>query len=219
MTMLVFAAVILCCSCLSQPIRTTFLDWFAFSLSSLIVIESFLIAGFNISEKDHTSYFPRWLFTTGYLFGVATFLICLFKSRLKTPLLKKEPNVGFEKPVNVVNRIMPKITRYRKRQKSILGVTIAEDHVVKRLGAEGALIIMVTPGSGADEAGLCPTRWDTQGKIVLGDLIVAVDNKTVRTARDLFKILDSQNVGDTVRLRVHRQGGDVDVDVKLQARP
>jgi S1-C subfamily serine protease len=54
---------------------------------------------------------------------------------------------------------------------------------------------------------------------MLGDLIVAVDNKTVRESRDLFRILDTHNIGDTVRLRVRRPDGEVDLDVRLQAQP
>jgi S1-C subfamily serine protease len=127
--------------------------------------------------------------------------------------------IGFAVPVDVVNRMVPQIIRYGKVEKPVLGVTIAEDPMVKRLGAEGVLIVTVAPGGGAEEAGLRPTRRDERGRIVLGDLIVAIDSKTVSESKDLFRILDSYKIGDTVRLRVRRPDGEVDVDVKLQARP
>jgi S1-C subfamily serine protease len=53
---------------------------------------------------------------------------------------------------------------------------------------------------------------------VLGDVIVAIDNQKVSESKDLFRILDSRKVGDTVRLRVRRSDGEVDVDVRLEAR-
>ncbi|MHC4912685.1 MAG: S1C family serine protease [Planctomycetota bacterium] len=127
--------------------------------------------------------------------------------------------VGFAVPVDFVNRMVPQIIRYGKVQKPVLGVTIAEDHVVKRLGAEGVLIFTVKPGGAADKAGVRPTRRDRRGRLVLGDLIVAVDNKTVSESRDLFRILDTHKIGDTVRLRVRRPDGEVDLDVRLQAQP
>ena len=127
--------------------------------------------------------------------------------------------IGFAVPVDVVNRMVPQIIRYGKVQKPVLGVTIAEDHVVTRLGAEGVLIFTVKPGGAADKAGVRPTRRDRKGRIVLGDLIVAVDNKKVSDSKDLFRILDNHNIGDTVRLRIRRPDGEINLDVRLQAQP
>jgi S1-C subfamily serine protease len=126
--------------------------------------------------------------------------------------------IGFAVPVDVVNRMVPQLIRSGKVEKPVLGVTIADDYVVRRFGAEGVLIAAVMPGGAADEAGLRPTRRDARGRIVLGDVIVAIDNQKVSESKDLFRILDSRKVGDTVRLRVRRSDGEVDVDVRLEAR-
>jgi S1-C subfamily serine protease len=127
--------------------------------------------------------------------------------------------IGFAVPVDVVNRMVPQIIRYGKVQKPVLGVTIAEDHMVKRLGAEGVLIVTVTPNGAADKANLRPTRRDARGRILLGDLIVAIDGNIVRESRDLFRILDSHNIGDKIKLRVLRPDGEIEVNVTLQAQP
>ena len=82
MTLFMFAVVILHCSSFARPIKTTFRDWLAFSLSALIVIESFCIGGVHITESDYASYFHQWLFVVGYLLGLATFLVCLVQSGL-----------------------------------------------------------------------------------------------------------------------------------------
>ena len=89
MTLFVFAVVILYCCSFARPVKTTFSDWLAFSLSALIVIESFCIAGVHVTEQDYASYFHRWLFAAGYLLAVVTFLTCLRKSGLE----KKVPKV------------------------------------------------------------------------------------------------------------------------------
>jgi hypothetical protein len=89
MTLFVFAVVMLCCSSLARPITAAFSDWLAFSLSAFIVIESFCIAGVHVTEPDYAAYFHRWLFVVGYLLGLATFLVCLWKSASA----RKVPNV------------------------------------------------------------------------------------------------------------------------------
>ena len=127
--------------------------------------------------------------------------------------------IGFAVPVDVANRIVPQLIRYGKVEKPVLGITIADDNVVRRFGFEGVLILSVIPGSPADEAGLLPTRRDVRGEIELGDIIVAIDNKKTSESKDLFRILDSRKIGDTVRLTVRRRDGEVEVDVKLQAKP
>jgi S1-C subfamily serine protease len=66
---------------------------------------------------------------------------------------------------------------------------------------------------------LRPTRRDARGRILLGDLIVAIDGNIVRESRDLFRILDSHNIGDKIKLRVLRPDGEIEVNVTLQAQP
>jgi S1-C subfamily serine protease len=127
--------------------------------------------------------------------------------------------IGFAVPVDTVNRLVPQIIRDGRVRKAALGVSIAEDYIARRLGAEGTLIVAVTPGGAAEKAGLNPTRRDARGNIVLGDLIVGLDGQVVRESRDLFRVLDTHEVGDTVRLTIRRQGGEIDLDVTLQALP
>jgi len=127
--------------------------------------------------------------------------------------------IGFAVPVDVVNRLVPQIIRDGRVRKAGLGVSIAEDYMVRRLGAEGVLVVAVTPGGAADKAGVNPTRRDARGNLVLGDLIAAIDGKPVREARDLFRILDAHEVGDAVTLTVRRQGRETNLDVTLQALP
>jgi len=80
-TLLVFAVVILYCSCCGRAIRATLPDGLAFAASALIVVVSFCIAGLHITEQDVASHFYRSLFIAGYLLGVAAFMKCLLKSR------------------------------------------------------------------------------------------------------------------------------------------
>ena len=48
------------------------------------------------------------------------------------------------------------------------------------------------------------TRKDGQGRIVLGDCVVALDGKPVKKANELFSLLEKYKVGDTVKLEIVR---------------
>ena len=127
--------------------------------------------------------------------------------------------VGFAVPVDVVNRIVPQIIRGEKLKKPGLGIKFAEDYIVRRLGLEGILIVEVAPGSAAEKAGLQPPKQDQFGRVILGDLIVGAGGKLVRNGNDLFRALDSHEVGDTLTLTIVRRGAKTDVEVQLQALP
>jgi len=96
-----------------------------------------------------------------------------------------------------------------------LGVSIVADSLARRMGLEGAIVVEVTPGSGAARAGIQPTRRNAAGRIVLGDLIVAVDGEPVRTADDLTSLLSDHRVGDTVTVTVQRDGKLEELQVVL----
>jgi hypothetical protein len=79
--MLVFAMVILYRDCRAEPIKVTSYDWFAFTVSAVIVIVSFCIPGPHTDRQDYASYFYWSLFAAGMLFAVLVFVKCLMKSK------------------------------------------------------------------------------------------------------------------------------------------
>lgn len=128
--------------------------------------------------------------------------------------------VGFAVPVDAVNRIVPQLIRDGRVRKAGLGITPAEDSIARRVGIEqGVLVLEVIQGSGADKAGLQPTRLNARGTILFGDVIVSIDGEPVQELRDLFRVLDTYEVGNTVKLQVRRPSGRVSLDVVLQELP
>ena len=81
----------------------------------------------------------------------------------------------------------------------------------------GVLIVSVLPGSPAEKAGLQPTRRDAAGQLHLGDIITAIDDKPVKSVNDLFAALERHKVGDTITVKVLRDGEPQDVPVTLEA--
>lgn len=128
--------------------------------------------------------------------------------------------VGFAVPVDTVNRVVPQLIARGKYTRPTLGVEADEDVnrvLIERVGREGVAVLRVTPGSAAAAAGLQPVRVLADGTITTGDVIVAVNGRSIDSVARLLSRLDDYAVGDTVRLTVLRGNSEREVTVKLQA--
>lgn len=120
--------------------------------------------------------------------------------------------IGFAIPVDEVNRVVTDLIRSGKVARPQLGIRPAADEVAqqveKKLGVQqGVLVIAVLPDSPAAKAGMRGTHVDEDGNLrQLGDIIIAIDDKQVKTLRDLFNALAKHQVGDTVKVTVLREG-------------
>ena len=93
-------------------------------------------------------------------------------------------------------------------------ITPAPDQWTRRLGSEGVLILDVSPEGPADKAGLRPTRRDEFDRIRWGDIITAVDDQPVKSAKQLFALLENKyQVGQQVTVTYER--GDEQYRVKM----
>lgn len=123
--------------------------------------------------------------------------------------------VGFAVPVDTVNRIVPQLIKHGKLKKSVLGIRTLETTGLRPDGIQGAIVAEVIPGSPAEQAGIIPLTQSPDGTIVLGDLIVAADGKTVEDGNDLFHVIDDKNPGDKITLDLINQGEARSVTIKL----
>jgi len=125
--------------------------------------------------------------------------------------------VGFAVPIDTVSRIIPQLIAYGKVSQPGLGIQIVEDSLARQVGIkEGVLVLDVDSRGAAARAGVMPTRYDSSGNIVLGDIIVAIEGQNVRTSDDLYNTLERYNVGDEVRVEVIRGGRKQILKVRLQ---
>jgi S1-C subfamily serine protease len=62
----------------------------------------------------------------------------------------------------------------------------------------------VTPGGPADRAGVLECTESSTGDIVLGDVIVGIDEQTIRREADLYQALEQYRPGEEVRIRLSR---------------
>ncbi|XP_059452686.1 protease Do-like 8, chloroplastic isoform X1 [Corylus avellana] len=127
--------------------------------------------------------------------------------------------VGFAIPSSTVLKIIPQLIQFGKAVRAGLNLEIAPDLVANQLNIRnGALILLVPGNSLAAKAGLLPTTRGFAGNIVLGDIIVAVDNKSVKSKADLYKVWDDYNVGDKVVLKILRGNENVELPIVLEER-
>jgi S1-C subfamily serine protease len=123
--------------------------------------------------------------------------------------------IGFAIPADTVNWVVSDLIAHGKVMRPTLGVELASTELARRLGIDGVLVLDVVPGGGAARAGLRPTRRDAVGRIVLGDVIVAVDGERVRSSNDLVLALEQRKVGDAVTVTVQRDRHKQDIRVTL----
>jgi S1-C subfamily serine protease len=98
-----------------------------------------------------------------------------------------------------------------------MGVSLIHDSIARRWGVKGLVIGKVSRGGSADRAGLRGVRETAAGRIELGDIVVAVDGKSVETVDDLMDALEKYKIGDRVKVDVIRNKKRQSVDVTLQA--
>ncbi|KAI4389058.1 hypothetical protein MLD38_001322 [Melastoma candidum] len=127
--------------------------------------------------------------------------------------------VGFAIPSSTVTRIVPQLIQFGKVVRAGIDVEIAPDPVAYQLNVRnGALVLQVPGNSLAAKAGLVPTTRGFAGNIVLGDVIVAVDGKPVRSKAELDKVLDDYSIGDTVKLNIQRGGANLELPITLEEK-
>lgn len=127
--------------------------------------------------------------------------------------------IGFAVPVDTVNRVVPQLIRNGKYNRPALGIHLDEginERLKPLLGLKGIVILKVSPGSAAEQAGLKGATITPDGGIVPGDIITAVDGKPVDTVSRLLARLDDFSVGDTVKITVLRDGRALEFSVALQ---
>ena len=118
-------------------------------------------------------------------------------------------NLGFAIPINEGMDVATQLIENGHVARPSLGIKVvnildAQTAMQYGVSTYGVYIAQITPGSGAEQAGL-----------QLGDRIVAVDNNSVNEYNDLTSYLATKNIGDTVSLQIERDGKMSNFDVVL----
>ena len=137
--------------------------------------------------------------------------------------------VGFAIPSNTIDKVVPSLITSGSFKHPWLGVAGSDmtPGIADRLGLEeprGFLVMEVVAGSPAEQAGIRGGDEDAtiDGVPIKlgGDVIVGVDNKTVRKIDDILVYLQREKaVGDELQLTILRDGQEMQITAVLGARP
>ncbi|QBQ55929.1 S1C family serine protease [Nitrosococcus wardiae] len=123
--------------------------------------------------------------------------------------------IGFAIPVDTVNWVVPELITKGRIERPTLGVELLAAQTVANMNIEGAAILRVVPGSGAERAGLQGSWRDSLGRFHLGDIIVEIEGRPVRNYNDLVLTLERRQAGEKVQVDVLRGGERKRVAVEL----
>jgi len=120
--------------------------------------------------------------------------------------------IGFAIPSDMVNRVVPKLIATGKAPRPGIGIVPADPMLVARSGISGVVIVGLTHGSPAEQAGF---RLLDKRSGEVGDVIVGVNGKRIDTLATFVAELDRVGIGNTAELRVSRDGNERTVKLKV----
>ena len=125
--------------------------------------------------------------------------------------------VGFAVPVNIAKRIVPQLIQNGAVVRPKLGIVPfnVRNLQVRLPVSEGVGIYQVSPNGPAAAAGLRGLQQTEDGDVVVGDIIVSIDDEKIADGDDLYRILDKRKFGDVVQVEVFRDSKRVKIPVRL----
>lgn len=120
--------------------------------------------------------------------------------------------IGFAIPINSTLDVIDDLIEFNKVLRPYIGISGVDldDTTIQRykLSTLGVYVKTVQSFSPAEKAGL-----------KAGDIIIQADGKDIKTMDELNDIKNSHQIGDTMTLRVNRNGEEKDISVTLEETP
>lgn len=115
--------------------------------------------------------------------------------------------IGFAIPINSTTDIIDQLKTYNKVRRPYIGISGRDltEATAKRYNlVEGIYVVSIDEYSSAEKAGL-----------KVGDVIIEADGKKVTTMNELNEIKNTHSIGDTMKLKVNRDGNEKEITLKL----
>lgn len=119
--------------------------------------------------------------------------------------------IGFSTPVNMAMKVKHQLVKYGTPQRGFISVRVqdltqqlASAFNVSRTG--GVVITSVTEGSSAEQSGL-----------LVGDVVLEADDQPINSRKDLMTIIGQQFAGESLSLKVLREGEPIDLTTVLES--
>jgi S1-C subfamily serine protease len=135
--------------------------------------------------------------------------------------------IAFAISSNLVKKVVPILIEkgnYTHPYLGFTGTTLTSDlagtipNITQNV--KGVFVNTIVEGGPADKAGLNGTTIDQYGRKHGGDVIVAVDGKSITEFEELVSYLENNKIpGDKVLLTINRHGDTIDLEALVGARP
>lgn len=125
--------------------------------------------------------------------------------------------VGFAIPVNTVKKTVTQLIEHGRIVRPILGIETAPDSWAKRYGIKGVVVVAVTRGLPAADAGLEGLKRRRSGDLLLGDVIIGINGEAITTSDDLMEVLERHKSGDRVSVTTQRGEEVLQFKIRLAA--
>lgn len=123
--------------------------------------------------------------------------------------------VGFAVPAQTIARIVPQLINYGHVKMSGIGLVPLEANIATNYQKlPGVFIAKVLPNTPADKAGLKGVYADQFGRIVLGDAILAINDRKISSYNDLYNILVDIPIGTKINLTINHHGEIKKISIK-----
>ncbi len=127
--------------------------------------------------------------------------------------------IGFAVPVSTIQRVVPQLIKNGRAEQLGIGVQVDPARRLERShGIRGVVVLDVVTGTPAVRAGMRGIT-QTRNGLLLGDIIVGLDDQKVDDFDDLYNALDRHRPGDRVDVKVRRDNQLVTLKVEVMALP
>jgi len=121
--------------------------------------------------------------------------------------------IGFAIPINTAKSVLEQLKKYKKVRRGFIGVQLIplKREYARRLGLgdrQGALVGGIVDNSPAERGG-----------ILVGDVIIRINDRDISGYRNLIDIVGKMPIGDTLKLTVWRKGKNIILFVTVIERP
>lgn len=119
--------------------------------------------------------------------------------------------VGFAIPINSTKNIYEQLIQYSKVKRpyvGISGIDLDENTAKKNNLVVGVYVKAVEDFSAGEKAG-----------VKIGDVIIEAEGTRIKTMDELNEIKNKKQIGDTLKIKVYREGKEKELTVTLQEQP
>ena len=119
--------------------------------------------------------------------------------------------IGFAIPINSTTDITSQLIQYSKVKRPFIGISgidLDETTAKKYNLVVGIYVKSVEDFSSAEKGGLKS-----------GDVIIEADGKSIKSMDELNEIKNSHQIGDTMKLKINRDGSEKEITLTLGEQP